>query len=79
MLLAILGATRNSHFRGFAVWSSLVKGELRLGGSMTLGPKTSRVVGVFIVPVFLFCQVLTPAFGLLAIGRLADATHRSRA
>lgn len=59
---------------GSLLWSSLVQGALRLGGSKTLGPKASRIVGLFILPVFLFCLGLTVMFGMLLLGlTLKDA------
>ncbi|MGD1916019.1 MAG: hypothetical protein ACFCBV_07520 [Phycisphaerales bacterium] len=67
MLLGILAAV-GTIISGALLWSSLIKGELRLGGSKTLGPKTSRIVGIFILPVFLFLLLLTLAMGLVVFG-----------
>jgi len=41
---------------------------LQLGKSKSLGPKASRIVGVILLPVFLFCLLLTLVFGMLAFG-----------
>lgn len=67
MLLAIFAAI-GTIISGSLLWTSLVKGELQLGKSKTLGPKASRIIGVIILPVFLFCLLLTLAFGMLAFG-----------
>lgn len=67
MLIAIFAAV-GTIISGSLLWASLVKGELQLGKSKTLGPNASRIVGVIILPVFLFCLVLTLAFGMLAFG-----------
>lgn len=70
IILAFIGLV----ISGSLLWASLVKGELRLSGSKTLGPGASRVVGVLILPVFLFCLGIVALFVLAATEMLPQLT-----
>lgn len=73
MLLIIL-ALAGVVISGSLLWASLVKGTLRLSGSTTLGPRASRIVGLFILPVFLLCLGIMALFVLAATGLLPQLT-----